>query len=222
VPEAPRRLIPRRSLALIVAFAAAAAACNATGATAIPTAPADASSAPAASGPTAYATTTFGVPFSLTLPAGWKVFEEKPDMFAAYLSTDDQTRDAGVDIQLVPRVHADPCHPDAGDATGGSTAAELSTWMLAFAPLHGTAAAPATIGGTRALVVDEAFAGTPCVNAELWPTDGGWLDASERKRYFVFEVGGKRLVATIVSSDAKFDAQADAVLGILVSLRFGA
>jgi hypothetical protein len=216
------RLSTRRSLAIVAVIAVCAAACNATGATAIPTTRPEATVALGGSGPTAFSSTTFGVPFSLTLPAGWKVFEEKPDMFAAYVSTDHQTRDAGLDIQLVSKVHVDPCNPGGGDTSGGSTASELATWMLAFAPLHGTAGAPATIGGAKALVVDEAFAGTPCVNAELWPTDGGWLDASERKRYFVFEVGGKRLVATIVSTDAKFDAQADAVVGILASLRFGA
>ena len=165
-------------------------------------------------------TTTFSVPFSLTLPQGWKVGDEKPDMFAAYISTDHETLDAGVDIQLVPKVFLDPCNKDAGTATGGTTAAELAAWMLAFAPLKGTAGAQTTIAGSDALVVNEAFAGTPCENPELWPTSGGWLDASEHKRYFVFEVAGKRFVATIVSSDAKFDSQVDATLAILQSLRF--
>lgn len=219
MPEAPRHLIARSSLVLALGVAAAVAACNATGATAIPT-PATATSAPGGSGSTQFSTTVFSVPFSLTLPPGWKVFQEEPDMFAAYISTDHETADVSVDIQLVPKVYLDPCNKDAGTATGGSTAAELVTWMLAYAPLQGSAGPATTIAGSKALVVDEAFAGTPCVNAELWPTSGGWLDASQHKRHFVFEVGGKRLVAAIASSDAKFDSQVDAALAVLASLRF--
>ena len=226
MPEAPGRLIPRSSFALVLTIAAAIAACNATGATPIPPpatatgAPATATTAPGGSGPTALSTTVFSVPFSLTLPTGWEVFDEQPDMFAAYVSTDNETADVNIDIQVVPKVNLDPCDKDAGTATGGSTAAELSTWMLAYAPLKGSAGTATTIDGSKALVVDEAFAGTPCVNPVLWPTDGGWLDASEHKRYFVFEVGGKRLVATIISSDAKFDSHVDAALAVLASLRF--
>jgi len=219
MPEAPRRPIARLSLALVMIFSAAAAACNATGATAIPTPPTT-TSAPGGSGPTALSTTVFSVPFSLTLPADWTVLDEQPDMFAAFISTDGETADVGIDIQLVPKVHVEPCDKAAGTATGGSTAAELATWMLAYAPLNGSAGAATTIDGSKALVVDEAFAGTPCEHPELWPTDGGWLDAGERKRYFVFEVGGQRLVATIHSSDAKFDVQVDAALAVLATIRF--
>lgn len=219
MPEAPRRVIARSTFALVLAMAAAVAACNATGATAIPTR-ATATSAPGGSGPTAFSTTVFSVPFSLTLPTGWKVFEETPDMFAAYISTDHETADVSIDVQLVPKVNLDPCNKAAGTTSGGSTAAELVTWMLAFAPMHGSAGTATTIDGTKALVVDEAFAGTPCVNAELWPTSGGWLAASEHKRHFVFEVGGKRLVAAIASSDARFDSQVDAALAVLASLHF--
>jgi len=200
--------------------AAVLAGCNAAGATAIPTTAPTVTAAPAATGPTAFATTLFSVPFSLTLPAGWKVGQEEPDMFAAYISTDHTTLDAGVDIQLVPKVYQDICNRDAGTTSGGATPAELAAWMLALSPLKATAGAPATIDGSQAVVVDESFAGTPCVNGELWPTSGGWLDASERKQYYLFEVGGKRFVATIVSSDAKFDAELSAGLQVLGSLHF--
>lgn len=224
MPNVLRRRIAHRSLGLVVAAAAATASCNATGATPIPTQPSIATAAPSAAvasaGPTTYGTTSFGVPFALSMPAGWKVSVDEPDMFTVYVSTDPNTFDAAVDIQLVSMVHKDPCNKAAGDVTAGSTAADLVAWMLAFAPLAGTAGAPASIGGSNALVVNEAFAGTPCVNAELWPTPGGWLDANEQKRYFVFDVGGKRLVATIVSSDEKFAAQERGSLAILESLRF--
>lgn len=225
MPNVRHRLTANRSLGIIVAVAAAtAAACSATGATAIPTQPAIATSAPsgagAASGPTTYATTSFGAPFSLTLPAGWKVVDDSPDMFTAYIAPDPTSMDAAIDIQLVPVVHKDLCNKDAGDVTGGTTAADLAAWMLALAPLAATAGTATTIDGAPALVVDESFTGTPCVNGELWPTAGGWLDASEQKRYFVFEVGGKRLVATIASSDAKFAAQSAAALAVLESVNF--
>jgi len=220
MPEAARRPFARLSLALVLSISAAAAACNATGATAIPTPPPTTTSAPGGSGPTALSTTIFSVPFSLTLPTGWTVFDEQPDMFAAYISTDNETADVGIDIQLVPKVHLDPCDKGAGTITAGSTAAELAAWMVAYAPLNGSAGTATTIDGAKALVVDEAFAGTPCENPELWPTDGGWLDASEHKRYFVFEVGGQRLVATIHSSDAEFDSHVEAALAVLATLRF--
>jgi hypothetical protein len=113
------------------------------------------------------------------------------------------------------------CKIEAGTVDGGSTAADLGAWMVAFKPLAATAGAPTTIGGADALVIDEAFAATPCKNAELWPTPGGWLDASEQKRYFVFEVGGKRLVATIFSDDWNFAANVDAAAAVLATVTFG-
>jgi hypothetical protein len=209
---------------LVIVVAAATAACNATGATAIPTQPAPATGAPsaavAASGPTAFTSTAFGMPFSLTLPAGWKVAEDSPDMFTAYLSTAPETFDVAVDIQLVPAVYKDPCNKAAGTESAGTTAADLATWMLAYAPLASTAGSETTINGSTALVVDEAWAGAPCENGELWATPGGWLDAPEQKRFFIFEVAGKRLVAAIASSNEQFAAQVDAGLAVLASLKF--
>jgi hypothetical protein len=77
--ERVSRPVAWRALTLVVAIAGAAA-CNATGQTAMPSAatiPASAPSVtPVPSGPTAFSTTTFGVPFSLTLPAGWKVLDD--------------------------------------------------------------------------------------------------------------------------------------------------
>jgi len=216
---ADRRRVTYRLFPVLASVALLAGACQATAATAIPTsAPATASATP--SGPTGYATTTFSVPFSVVLPAGWKVGDEKQDMFTAYLATAAGGPQVGIDIQLVPVVHTDPCNLQSATVDGGSSAADLVTWMLAFKPLAGKAGAPATIDGSAALVVDEQFAGTPCENAELWPTAGGWLDAGEQKRYFVFEMGGKRLVATIFSSDANFAANVDAARAVLGALDF--
>jgi hypothetical protein len=44
--------------------------------------------------------------------------------------------------------------------------------------------------------------------------------APEQKRFFVFEVGGKRVVAAIASSNEKFSAQVVAGLAVLESLTF--
>lgn len=220
MPPDRRRAVAHRSFAFAAAIAMLTVACNATGPTAIPTTKPIATAPATSGGPTAFATTTFSVPFSLTLPTGWKVADERADMFTAYLATSDGSPAVGVDIQLVPVVHADPCKVAAGTVAGGSSAADLAAWMLAFKPLAATAGAPATIGGADALVVDEAFAATPCENAELWPTAGGWLDATEQKRYFVFEMAGKRLVATIFSSDANFAVNVDAATAVLGTLDF--
>ena len=60
-------------------------------------------------------------------------------------------------------MHADPCDPNSGTAQQGYSPADLAAWMLAFAPLAGTAGPPSTVGRSPALVIDEAFAGTPCL-----------------------------------------------------------
>lgn len=208
-----------RSLGLVAAAALGIAACG-PAAVSGPSAARQSVTTSAPSGSTGLTTTTtFGVPFSLALPTGWKVGIEEADMFAAYLATGDNL-EVGVDVQLVPKVHADPCNTEAGTDDGGASAGDLASWMIKYVPLAGTAGAPSTIGGSDALVVDEAFAGTPCQNPELWPTSGGWLDATEHKRYFVFEVAGKRLVATIVSTDAGFAANVDVGLAVLGTVTF--
>lgn len=219
--QSRRRRRLARPLSLLAVMALSTAACGATGATAIPTKAPATTSAATAGGPVAFASTTFGVPFTMTLPAGWKVADEAADMFTAYLPAAGEGFTAAIDIQLVPVVHVDPCNAEAGTTAAGTTAADLAAWMLAFKPLAATAGAPATIGAAESLVIDEAFAGTPCENAELWPTDGGWLDASEQKRYFVLEVGGKRLVATIATADANFAANVDVAAAVLSTLAFG-
>ncbi len=67
--------------------------------------------------------------------------------------------------------------------------------MLALAPLAATAGTATSIDGAPALVVEESFAGTPCVNGELWPT-------------------------AIAGSDAEFAAQSGAALAVLESVNF--
>lgn len=208
---------PRTPLLMTVALVGLLSACNAA---ARPTlAPVQATAPPtAATGPTDFSTTTFAVPFSITLPAGWKVGIEQSDML--FVGLDGGPQVIGTDVQIVSAAVADPCDDASGAAAIGPSAADLANWMLAWAPLKATAAAPVTIGGQQALVVEEAFAGAPCPTANIWRTDGGYLDPTEHKRYFIFETGGKRFVATIVSQDANFAAHVDEGLAVLESLAF--
>ena len=83
------------------------------------------------------------------LPAGWKIGVDDVGMFTAYLLTTGDIPDVGVDIQLVPVVHKDPCDPNSGTVQQGYSAADLAAWMLAFKPLAATAGAPATVDGSN-------------------------------------------------------------------------
>ncbi len=207
---------PRTPRLVTVALITLLSACNAASPTSTPaqaTPPAT-----AVAGPTDFKTTTFAVAFSLMLPAGWTVGLEQPDIVFVGLNGGPQV--IGADVQLVPAAVADPCDDASGPAAIGSSAADLANWMLAWAPLHATAAASVTVGGQEALVVEEAFAGVPCPTANMWRNDGGFLDPTEHKRYFIFEVGGKRFVATVVSTDANFAAHVDEGLRVLRTLVF--
>ena len=210
--------ISRAHLVISATLAVGIAACNAP---APPTlAPIHPTPQPSAgTGPTDFSTTSFAVPFTITIPSGWRAGDQTADMLALGLA--GNAENIGIDIQLVPKVYADPCADRSGATDpAGSSAADLAAWMLAWAPLAAASSAPVTIAGQHALVVDEAFAGMPCQNANLWPTSGGWLDAAEHKRYFIFEASGNRFVATIVSPDSTFASQVDTGLAVLGTLTF--
>lgn len=208
----------RANLLMTATLAATIAACNVTGEAPSFARPPATLQPTSAAGPTRFSTTAFGAPFSMTLPVGWKVRFEHRDMLFAGLDGNPET--IGIDVQVVSAAAADPCVDAAGAAAIGPSAADLANWMQAWAPLKATAGAPVTVAGRQALVVEEAFAGTPCPTANLWRTDGGYLDPSEHKRYFIFETGGTRIVATIVSQDANFAAHVDEGLAALGSLTF--
>ncbi len=222
-----------RSMCLLAAVVLTAG-CGSGGATAPTAAPTRSVSPTAASaiataaataaatdvGSTRFTSTAFDVGFSITLPAGWKIGVEDAGMFTAYLLTSGDVPDVGVDLQMVPAVHKDPCDPNSGTFQQGFSPADLAAWMLAFKPLAGTAGAPTTIGGSPALVIDEAFAGTPCPNPILWSTPGGWVYEREQKRYFIFEAAGRRFVATIFSTDEQFASHVDVATAVLASIGF--
>ncbi len=170
-------------------------------------------------GLTRYTTDAFDVGFTVMLPAGWKIGVDDPGMFTAYLLTTGDIPDVGVDVQIVPVVHTDPCDPNSGIVPQGFAASALAAWMLAFKPLAATAGAPTSVDGFPAFVVDEAFNGTPCLNPVLWSTPGGRIDQTEQKRFFIFNAAGRRLVATIFSPDARFASHVDAARAVLESVR---
>lgn len=227
------RRIPRptgiRSFVVSAAAVAVMAGCGSgSGATPAPTSAASTTGptptaaavpTPAPSGLTKYTTKAFDVPFSVMLPAGWKIGVDDPGMFTAYLLTTGDVPDVGLDVQIVPVVHKDPCDPNSGIVPQGFAASALAAWMLAFKPLAATAEASTSVDGFPALVVDEAFAGTPCLNPVLWSTSGGWVDQREQKRYFIFNAAGRRLVATIFSTDERFASYVDAARAVLDSVR---
>ena len=215
-----RRLASRTAL-----FAALTAvmlsACGGTGSAA--STPPSAASTPTA-GPsesTAFASTAFDRPFTLTLPAGWVVGEQSADMSSMFLPMGpNQGPRLGLDIQEVSKVFKDPCDPQSSDIDPGPSAADLAKWMGSWVPLHSTGPVAATLSGFAALTVDEAFTGTPCANANLWPTSGGYLDPPEHKRYFILEVRGTRVVVTLVGRDDTWDATLADGLAVLDGLQF--
>lgn len=230
-----RRSTRIRSIVVAAALAAIAACGSGNRATSPPTTAAAPTTVPTAvwtatatgevvpttapSGSSLYRTDAFDVGLSLTLPAGWKIGVDEPGMFTAYLLTTGDIPDVGVDVQIVPVVHKDPCDPNSGIVPQGYSASALAAWMLAFEPLAATAGAPTSVDGYPALVVDEAFNGTPCLNPVLWSTPGGRIDQTEQKRFFIFNAAGRRLVGTIFSPDARFASHVDAALGVLHSVR---
>ena len=205
--------------------ASPSAAAPTTAATAAPSATAAATATPAPSpspsGPTAFTSTAFDQPFAITLPAGWVVGDQAADMSSFFLPMGpDQGPRLGVDIQEVSKVLQDPCDPGSVDIDPGASAGDLATWMGTWAPLHASAPGAAKISGLDAITVEEAFDGTPCANANLWPTSGGYLDPGEHKRYAILEVGGKRVVVTLVGRDDTWDSTLADGQKVLDSLTF--
>ena len=93
--------------------------------------------------------------------------------------------------------------------------------MRTWAPLHASAPIAAKVSGLDAVMIEEGFAGTTtCPNGNLWPTSGGYLDPQEHKRYYVVDVGGKRVVVTLVGRDDTWAATLKDGLAELDTLKF--
>jgi len=213
-----------RAVALGGLIAVALAACRTTGQkpdyfqptpTPAPTA------SPSPSGPTAYTSTSFELPFTITLPAGWRVGDQDADMTSFYLPMGpNEGPRLGLDVQLVSQVLKDPCGHGPNYVDPGPSPQDLATWMEAWAPLHASKAVAGKVGGIDALVVEEGFDGSACADGNLWPTSGGYLDPAEHKRYAILEVGGKRVVVTLVGRDETWDATLPDGDKVLESLTF--
>jgi len=175
---------------------------------------------PSPSGPTAYTSTSFDQPFTITLPAGWLIGDQDPNMVSFYLPMGpNEGPRLGVDIQEVSQVLKDPCGHGPNYIDPGQSPQELADWMTAWAPLHASKPAAGKLSGIDALVVEEAFDGS-CDGPNLWPTPGGYLDPAEHKRYAILEVGGKRIVVTLVGRDDTWDATLADGEQVLDSLTF--
>lgn len=200
------------------------AACGGTGqaTTSAATRPALGTVAPSASsGPTGFTSTAFDQPFTITLPAGWTVGDQVADMASFYLPIGPgQGPRLGIDVQEVSKVFKDPCDTASVEIDAGTSSDDLATWMGTWTPLHASKPVAATVSGRPAITVDEAFDGTPCSNANLWPTSGGFLDSAEHKRYAILEVGGKRVVVTLVGRDDMWDSTLADGQKVLDSLAF--
>ena len=176
---------------------------------------------PSRSGPTAYTSTSFELPFTITLPAGWRVGDQDADMTSFYLPMGpNEGPRLGLDVQLVSQVLKDPCGHGPTYVDPGPSPQDLATWMEAWAPLHASKAVAGKVGGIDALVVEEGFDGAACADGNLWPTSGGYLDPAEHKRYAILEVGGKRVVVTLVGRDDTWDATLPDGDKVLESLTF--
>jgi len=219
----PHRRSVVRSFAVATLLSAAVSGCGGAG-QAPPSAsapPAPASPAPSPSGPTTFTSTAFDQPFAVTLPAGWIVGDQAADMAAFFLPMGpDEGPRLGLDVQEVSKVQKDPCDTGSSDVDPGATPAKLATWMSSWKPLHASKPVAAKVGAIDALAIDEGFDGSPCANANLWPTSGGYLDPAEHKRYFILEVGGKRVVVTLVGRDDTWGATLPDGQSVLDSLTF--
>ena len=212
----------RRRVGLIcVVMVLSISACRVTG-SAVSTSHSSATATPSAapSGPSAFSPTAFDRPFTITLPAGWVVGDQAPDMSSLYLPGVGQAPGLAIDVQEVSNVFTDPCDPKSATIKPGTSAADLATWMGRWAPLHATAPTAAKVSGLDAIMVEEGFGGTPCATANLWPTSGGYLDPQEHKRYFILEVGGKRVVVTLVAPDDTWATTLTDGLAVLDTLKF--
>jgi hypothetical protein len=191
---------------------------TAPSATALPSA-VDASS-PVAS-PRSFTASSFSEPFTIELPPDWEVGDHADDMAAFYLPMGpNQGPRLGVDVQTVSQVFQDPCDTASATVDPGSSPDDLATWMGKWTPLHASKPVSGTISGHPAVIVDEDFDGTACANGNLWPTSGGYLDPQEHKRYAITEVGGKRVVVTLVGRDDTWESTLSDGQKVLESLTF--
>lgn len=175
---------------------------------------------PSPSGPTTYASTAFVEPFTITRPAGWLVGYTQPDVENIYLPMGpNEGPRSGIDVEEVGQVLKDPCGHGPNNIDIGPSPQDLATWMAGWAPLHAAKAVPGKVAGHDALIVEEAFDGS-CDGPNLWPNPGGYLDPAEHKRYAIFEVGGKRVIATIVGRDDTWEATLPDAEKVLDSLTF--
>lgn len=222
-----------RRFAILALMAAALTACGGTGQASAPTTASTATGTPppvataaltpssSPSGPTAFISASFDQPFTVMLPPGWIVGEQAADMagFLLPLGPDEGPR-LGLDIQEVTQVLKNPCDTGSIDIDPGAAPKDLATWMGTWTPLHASKPVPANVSGLTAIMVEESFDGTPCATANLWPTSGGYLDPAEHKRYSILEVGGKRVVVTLVGRDDTWDTTLADGQKVLDSLTF--
>jgi len=205
-------------------MAVALAACGGAGRTTPPAASASPSSAPATTAAIAtasavaaqsvavaaspYSAKAFNEPFTITLPAGWLIGDQSPDMFSFYLPMGPQQGPRlGIDVQEVSKVFGDPCAHNPAEIDAGTSPEDLAAWMDSWAPLNASKPVAGTVSGIPAVVVEEAFEGTAaCPDANLWATPGSYLDPQEHKRYSIVTVGEKRLVVTLVGRDDTWDS----------------
>ena len=213
-PSAAEAIAAIRDLKATVEPAAGATAC---GTSAEPSGPPSMESSATTVRPS-----DFDVPFSIHMPSNWRVGIDRPNMFniSRPIPDDPDWPAIGVDVTLVDKVVQDPCQSLVGSAANvGPSSRDLADWMLSLDVLGATESPATQVAGHDALVVEEHFAGTAvCPELQMWETDAGGVFPREHKRYHIFEVGGRRVVAVIMAPDADFDGRVDEALGALATL----
>ena len=168
----------------------------------------------------------FAVPFSIDLPSGWRVGVDLPNYFniSQPLASDPNWPQIGVDVTLVDRVIEDPCQPRVGaPANVGPSARDLADWLSSLDVLGATESPATQVAGHDALVTEEHFVGSAsCPELALWDNDAGSIVPREHKRFHIFEVGDRRVVAVIMAPDADFDRLVGEAVQALATLRFDA
>ena len=166
----------------------------------------------------------FDVPFTITIPTNWDLVIEQQGYVAINepLPGGDGWPAIGIDVVVAESVIQDPCQPHLGAAAEvGPRPEDLAEWLASLEVLGATDTSKGTIAGRDAWVLDEGFVGSAgCPELYLWDNDGGFVAPQEHKRYYIFEAGGRRLVALVVAPDEDFDRRVDEALGVLDTLRF--